>query len=380
MIKPGRALLLLTLLLPACSPACFLKPNSEYDPSALAAPPDYDASTSWAALPEAPGKASFTPPGQESSGQASADVFFVHPTTYFSRDVWNDPLTNEATNVVVSQVNMPGQASVFNACCRIFAPRYRQASISAFYGELSQAKKAFGTAYDDVDRAFSIFLTRHNAQRPFIIAAHSQGSMHAMRLLERVDADPALRERFVAAYIPGFALPLSHYEQLYTHLKPCTEPAQLGCIASWDSYKEGAETTGHHPHKYWRGQQLLELSPQAPRQCTNPVSWRMDARPSAKQAHLGAVELENQGEAINFRKLVINGETPRVNITGLKPPQAGLVSVQCKDGFLRVPDLDELDYPELTTEPGNYHMLDYELFYMDIRANALARVRAWEAR
>ena len=40
--------------------------------------------------------------------------------------------------------------------------------------------------------------------RPFILAGHSQGALHALRLLrERVAAKPALRRRLVAAYLVG---------------------------------------------------------------------------------------------------------------------------------------------------------------------------------
>ena len=54
-----------------------------------------------------------------------------------------------------------------------------------------------------------------------------------------------------------------------------------------------------------------------------------------------------------------------------------MLSAQCKDGGLRVPDVSTLDYPVQETQPGNYHLLDYELFFQDIRDNAKLRVGAW---
>src|SRR3546814_13240872 len=46
------------------------------------------------------------------------------------------------------------QASLFDACCRRFMPRYRQASSRAFAARLGDGAKAYALAYGDVLRAF----------------------------------------------------------------------------------------------------------------------------------------------------------------------------------------------------------------------------------
>ena len=384
MSEPRLRLATLTLCaiataLPACSPGCFLKPNEPFKAASLAEPPNYTKPTSWAALPDAPARAAYTPPGAPPAlaDPRPADVFFVHPTTWFSKEVWNDTLTSASSREIVDHMVMAGSASAFNGCCRVYAPRYRQATLGAFYGEAGDAARAFAVAYEDVSRAFDVFLKAHSDGRPFIIAGHSQGSMHAMRLLERVDADPALRARLVAAYIPGFALPMSRYGARYKHLKPCETPEQTACIASWDTYQEGADVKGAEPLVFWEGDRVVKAPSGAPRQCTNPITWRADATPSPKKAHLGAAPVKNDGEPISFRKILFADGPLGLKVTGLQRPRAGLLSARCHGGALRVPDLDDLSYEAEETQSGNYHLLDYELFYMDIRHNAQARVKAW---
>jgi hypothetical protein len=365
------------LLISACSPSCFLKPTTAYEPTKASTAPDYTTEEAWAALPDRQDNADLTPPDHDNrQQQAAADVFFLHPTTWFSREEWNDPLTSKKSRELVDEIIMSGQASAFNECCRIFAPRYRQATLGAYFGEVGDAQKAFTVAYEDVERAFETFLEAHNEKRPFILAGHSQGSMHAMRLLEQIDADEELRQRLIAAYIPGFSHPMKRYESSYEHLEPCTSPTQTGCIVAWDTYREEANATGGDLLVYW-SDATLEQAPQGPRQCTNPITWQADTQPSSKKQHLGAVEIRNQGNPVSFFKLMMFDDPLGIDAEGLEEPRQGLISARCDGQVLRVPDLDDLDYSAVETQPGNYHMLDYELFYMDIRANAVARTDAW---
>lgn len=369
-----------------CSPSCFLKPQERYDASLHGPAPDYAQESSWAALPTRMEHADFVPGAGELSlaQQASppADVFYIHPTAWFDREVWNDPLRGK--NEVVDEIVLAGQASAFNACCRVYVPRYRQTSITAYYGEFEDAKSSFEVAYQDIERAFDTFINSMNDDRPFVIAGHSQGSMHAMRLLARIDADPALRERFVAAYLPGYALPMAAYDsgkapKLYEHLRPCASPEQTRCIAAWDTHEEGAKVAGREPLMHWDATgELLRIDPSAARQCTNPVSWAMgDGASSSKKAHRGAVAMINEGEPLSFRKLVMSSDPLGVEIVGLREARGELFAASCQQGALFVPSLESFDWEGQETQPGDYHLLDYELFYMDIRHNALERVKAY---
>ena len=76
------------------------------------------------------------------------------------------------------------QASVFNKECDIYAPEYRQATFAAISQDLgANSSQALEVAYTDVKKAFTYFLENYSNGKSFFLASHSQGSLHAQRLL-----------------------------------------------------------------------------------------------------------------------------------------------------------------------------------------------------
>ena len=70
-----------------------IKPIDDFGKLPTPDAPDYNDLAFWAAHPDKESKASFTPEGNYTNNQATAkaDVFFVHPTTYFGSNHWNAP-------------------------------------------------------------------------------------------------------------------------------------------------------------------------------------------------------------------------------------------------------------------------------------------------
>ena len=66
----------------------------------------------------------------------------------------DDSRANDLTDSWV----MRDQASVFNECCRVFAPRYRQATLYSFQDNSGSGEKALDLAYEDVRTAFLYIL------------------------------------------------------------------------------------------------------------------------------------------------------------------------------------------------------------------------------
>ncbi len=370
----GIMVLLMAVSLSACSPSCFLSPKTEFRPESLAASPDYSKLEAWAAHPDKKSNAKMVPPGLERAKSPKADVFYIYPTVWFDREVWNDDLSNAKSLELVDEVILAGQASAFGGCCRVFAPRYRQTTLGAFYGPKADAEASLSVAYSDVERAFEAFLEASEG-RPFIIASHSQGSMHAFRLLEQIQARPDLQARLVAAYTPGYARPTTG-----PTVPVCDGPRDTGCVLAWDTYAEEAEALGHEPMWHWEGASIVRLPTGQPRTCVNPITWAAGEQASSRAKHRGAVQLDNRGDAVTFFGLLFSDDPAGADVVGLKAPQPGMVPARCAGSFLRVPELDALDYPVEETQPGNYHLLDYELFYVDIWYNAIQRVDAWQHR
>ena len=327
--------------------------------------PDYETPDAWAALPGRDDTADLSPAGMPpavSDDTARVDVFFIHPTTYLTSDGWNAPIDNAV---------MAHQASSFNLAGRIYAPRYRQAGIYAFmepWAELDdpQGPLALDLAYQDVARAFETYIRLYNNGRPFILAAHSQGALHLIRLMQDYLARPELKERLVAAYPIGMSMPVHLFGGLLSHVPPCTEPDQTGCLVSFNSFgPDGDPAIWFEQQRIWEGNELVPVAGR-PINCTNPLSWSDDGALAGGDLHKGAIPYAN----------AVAEEEP---VTRLADPQILEFSVQCRDGIAYMDRLPPDAFGELVFENEDYHIYDYNLFYGSIRENAALRAAAYIA-
>lgn len=348
---------LCALVLAFASGCGLLVPRESFDETTPPDPPDYASDEAWAALPTTEDDADVTPAG-ETDGQADAevDVFFVHPTTYYSGRSWNQPLDNRAANRITDEKVLRNQASVFNGVGRIYAPRYRQATLGAYLTDrIDDADAALGLAYEDVRDAFDAFLADRNDGRPFIIAGHSQGSRHGLRLLsERISdlaEDPSLRERMVAAYLIGGSFPSESLEDTIPGVPLCAAPDQTGCLVAYATIRAGSSGDRYDEIRIWTASGR-ETFVDPTLLCVNPVSWSTGAERTAREDHLGGVRFDDD----------------------LSPsPDPMILTAACEDGLLTIELFDD-DYD---TFGDDFHIHDYSLFYMDLRRNAEARVAAF---
>ncbi|MBA4393903.1 MAG: hypothetical protein C0407_10155, partial [Desulfobacca sp.] len=178
------------------------RPLKSFDEIPPPAAPNYASGDSWAALWPRADEADVAPPNTaypEAQNSAQADVFFVHPTCYSKKDFWNGPIDDPDVQNTVSFI-MKYMAGVFNAAGRVFAPRYRQFTLfSVVENETTSGMQAIELAYSDVERAFDYYIKYWNQGRPFILASHSQGSMHSGRLLQTKIVGTPIQSRLVAA-------------------------------------------------------------------------------------------------------------------------------------------------------------------------------------
>jgi len=337
-----------------------INPKAPFETFTPPPEPDYAKSDSWAALPFTDDFADLRPEGTPKVlGAPPADVFFIHPTTYYSAAGWNGPIDDPMAKSRVDEGVMKHQASAFNACCRVFAPRYRQATLYYGVAQNEDSWRAMALAYSDIERAFEHYLDQWAEDRPLIIAAHSQGSRHLIRFLqERVANNPALRARLVAVYAVGAGFPMALLGDSATGLEPCTSALQTGCVISWTTIAAGGSDIRYQEQHYWTPEGY-KLIGEAPRLCTNPVTWTTGKEKASKNFHLGAVPYT----------------------AGLEPlaaPIPGLIEAQCKDGMLTI-NRPEDGFSARVMAGGDYHIYDYNLFYMDVRKNAVDRVEAFLA-
>jgi hypothetical protein len=342
------------------------EPSGEFNAADAVPAPDYSRQQNWASLPEMEDPADLVPAGIDvlAQGDHPIDTFFIHPTGYLTSGSWTSPMAVDSGTEENTQWMMANQASAYNGCCNVYAPRYREANIFAYFGSEAERSAVLGFAYEDVKRAFEYYLAYHNGGRPFILAGHSQGTHHALRLIAEVIDPGGLHERMVAAYLIGAVLiPVSpEWFAGLSHIKPCAAADDLHCVVHWDTMPEGTNPIE-------RG---------APSLCTNPLTWRVDEELAGEALNEGA--LAPTGEYIDTLGKAEDKATGQ-QFDALGTPEVGLTGAQCRDGSLFAERQTDSAYAAMGSAlMDTYHGLDYSLFYMNIHNNARLRARTHLAR
>jgi len=317
----------------------YVKPGSAFVETIAPPVPDYTKPEHWAALPDRNDAADFTPEGiADGQANANVDVFFVHPTTYLSSAGWNAPMGYEPSDNWVRSAVLPGQASAFNGKSRVFAPHYRQAQIYAFFALEDDGKDALELAYSDVAAAFEQYLSEYNNGRPFIVAGHSQGALLTRWLLERRISGTPLVNSLVAAFPIGYPMNANEILESMPDIPVCTAATQTGCLVTWNTIGDGYQP----------------LQPTQGQVCVNPLTWTNDSIPAVFTDNLG-------GLSVVSKTLI-----------------PGVADAQCKNGMLHITEIRTDVYDDLPyMGRGNHHLLDYALYWSNIRENVGKRIEAY---
>ncbi len=269
----------------------------------------------------------------------STAVFFIHPTTYFNRANWNQPNENERSIELVRERIIPNQASVFVSCCDVYLPKYRQANIYSFIASEKNSKRAFHIAYNDVRTSFEYFDKHYRKGRPFIIASHSQGTMHAYKLLKEYSGNESIMSDFVIGYLIGYKITHKDVDPLTI----CQDNTEVGCIVGWNTITKSG-------FKIFDDEGLI---------CVNPLSWKEDGVFMSKRYNLGSMGFSGW-----FGQTIL-GEP------SVYPIEKNLVGARCNSGSLEVETINSNNYP---VRLFALHAYDYGLFFKNIEKNVDVRV------
>jgi Protein of unknown function (DUF3089) len=173
----------------------------------------------------------------KSDPQAPIDCFYVYPTV--SRDPGgnSDMLPGpEETGVIATQF------ARFGSVCRVFAPLYRQATLTALRAATSgtpiQVDRALG--YNDVLDAWNHYLQHDNNDRGVVLIGHSQGSGVITQLIRNdVDGKPA-QPRVVSALLLGTSLAVPKGKDVggaFKQIPLCHSATQTGCVIAYASFR-----------------------------------------------------------------------------------------------------------------------------------------------
>ncbi len=323
------------------------QPFQTYTPPAA---PNYASLESWLAQPDL-GVDPFTL-------SAKGDVFVVVPSVYRGGEHWNLPSDDLRRKGKLQRIVRPNYVSPYGESGRLFAPFYRQASLYAFMTNREDSHFAQDLAYQDVKRAFDVFLNQSPPERPIVLVGHNQGASHVQRLLIDYFQGP-LKNRLAVAYVIDHPLPLESFEGPLSQLTPCTEPDQIGCVVAFGSFtpKDTVIAERFLEQSLVHNGQEYEAINNRPTLCINPLLWTQSEDYAPARLHLGGVAAE--------------GLDPDMTPASMTK-QSG---AQCSSGLLLVdtPRSKSLRRPRAVG--AKFRTLPSNLFYEDLKQDAKRRVQ-----
>ena len=308
----------------------------DFDKSPEIVKPNYNDKDSWAVLPEnIPDEISIF---NIDENKKEADVFYIYPTLIDSKnqrewnsDIWNEDIRNDVINRPVKY-----QASAWLDAGNLYVPYYRQAHIRVFNDKFRvDGDKALNLAYDDIKEAFTYYLENFNNDKPFIIASHSQGTVHAKRLIAEFIDGKELQKKLIAAYLVGIKV----FEDEFKNIKPMNSANETGGFVTWNTFKFNKYPRKDNYENWFKGGVT-----------TNPITWD-DSKETKKDLHKGLL----------YRDLKIFSQN---------------IDIKLIDGIVwsTVPNVPG---KILLQTVRSYHFADINLFWVDIRENAKLRVDQW---
>ena len=308
----------------------------DFDKSPEIVKPNYSDKDSWAVLPEnIPDEISIF---NIDENKKEADVFYIYPTLIDSKnqrewnsDIWDEDIRNDVINRPVKY-----QASAWLDAGNLYVPYYRQAHIRVFNDKFRvDGDKALNLAYNDIKEAFTYYLENFNNDKPFIIASHSQGTVHAKRLIAEFIDGKELQKKLIAAYLVGIKV----FEDEFKNIKPMNSANETGGFVTWNTFKFNKYPRKDNYENWFKGGVT-----------TNPITWD-DSKETKKDLHKGLL----------YRDLKIFSQN---------------IDIKLIDGIVwsTVPNVPG---KILLQTVRSYHFADINLFWVDIRENAKLRVDQW---
>lgn len=233
-------------------------PLAAQDAPAAPVEPDYADASSWLCLPvraddpcgQPLPSADLNPDSYGPVTQAAPaadpplDCFYIYPT------VSRDPGMNSDMNAgQEEQRAAAAQFARFASLCRPFAPIHRQATLASIAAAMQGVDPApiLRIAYGDELAAWNYYLGHYNRGRPFVLVGHSQGSVHAIRLIQEEIEGKPVAARMVSAIISGFDVEVPIGRDVggtFRRTPICTRAGQTGCVMAWESFRASAPPTG----------------------------------------------------------------------------------------------------------------------------------------
>lgn len=216
----------------------------------LAPPPDYAQDSAWLCRP---GRSDACAADQtatiinaDGSRRTEAfkpdadpkfDCFYVYPT------VSTEPTPNASGRQTLAETVVAAfQAARFTRHCRVFAPLYRQVTLTALRDFMAgrPVMPDRDAAYQDVKRAWEDYLRRDNHGRGVVLIGHSQGANVLRQFLQQeIDGKPAQR-LLVSAMLLGANIAVPEGKDVggdFRAIPLCRAADQAGCLVTYVTFR-----------------------------------------------------------------------------------------------------------------------------------------------
>jgi hypothetical protein len=239
------------------------------------------------------------------------DCFYVYPTVSL------EPSANSDLNITAAEKNVVNaQFARFAAKCRLFAPMYRQVTLSALRSMIAGKPMTADRelAYKDVLAAWNYYLAHDNKGRGVVLVGHSQGSLVLTQLIKNeIDGKPIQRQ-LISAILMGTSLPVPKGADVggaFKHIPICHSNTQLECVIAFADFRANVPPPANSRFgKAPEGMQAV---------CANPAalgggSGSMDAYLSAGRISTGS---DNPREPFAWTDPAKPVDTAFVKVPGL---------------------------------------------------------------
>jgi hypothetical protein len=260
----------------------------------------------------------------QANPDAKIDCFYVYPTVSF------DPTPNSDMNMGPSEIAVVrAQAARFASQCRVFAPLYRQITLSVMR-TLTSGSPGSGPrpdaslAYGDVADAWKHYLENDNEGRGVVLIGHSQGSGHLTQLIRNeIDGKP-IQSRIVSALLIGTSVAVKKGQDkggAFQSMPLCRSSDQTGCVVAYASFRASVPPPANSPFGRVSGDDMEAA-------CTHPAA--LAGGPAELDAYLAAAP----GQVGQAAREVFPWVTPAVEIETPYVSVPGLLTGECvrKDG------------------------------------------------
>jgi len=273
-------------------------------------------------------------------------------------------------------------AGAWAESCNMFVCRYSQMGMMTMcsngkMGQKSNEKTrakwidSLNVAYSDVKDAFQNYLANKPADRPFFIAAHSQGSFCAAKLISECVEGTDHMQAFIAGYLAGGYVPADMFGPVFKEAHVCEGPEDTKCIMSWDTRVKGQ----WEPHMMNDGMLGIQVHTaywlMFDKYCEEPPMVDDEQGKDRVQINPATWTHEGGGEHLGIK--LSNSTEPAMG------PEGYGSGTEVNGNAVLIEDPKSWYGKEYPGSAPNFHPKDIQFWFFNIKANVAVRLAAFLA-